>query len=351
MRSRIVRDPGVPPTLVARPEDVFEDKGSGNTYIGGHALSGASVNERYDTAASNVNATLPVKWDCDNALWQLKRALGVTPVLQEPKVSRRTHQGLRTHKRSQFSPELNAEDDAAATVTQKDAPSDEQPSWTQTSSFGKRKGIDSFIPPVYRFSSASSASSSPLSQAYVQSALARIQDECDALMQRFGVSADEQQAIADMPDDELRAAQLMHLLTEPSTLTELQQRADVAILEKECVYRIRDLLAAELQRRHVPLGAAQEDFSAFFEQVDRTKATLEDYYYVQSALYTLEPMMEAAIAVAECLRDVEATTSAQGMQHINAMEEAMNSFLTQAQEDTVMLQKNLEALQCRFETL
>ncbi|CAC9544095.1 hypothetical protein, unknown function [Leishmania infantum JPCM5] len=356
MPSRIVRDPGVPPTLVARPEDVFEDSGSGYSSMWAHALNGVAVGERYDTAKSSAAATPPVKWDRDEALWQLKIALGVSPVLRERDVPHLASPALRTHSSAQVPLELKAGDEAAAAVAQKASTSDKQPPSAQEGASRKGNRLDHFIPPVYRFSSASSASSSPLSQAYVQTALARIQDECDALMQRLGVgasksSAELNQANTDMPDDELQAAQLMRLLAEPSTLAQLQRRADAAILEKECVFRIRDLLAAELQRRHVPLEAAQDDFYPFFEQVDRTKMALEDYYHVQSAMHTMAPMMEAAVAVAECLRDVDATTSMQGMQRISAMEAAMNSLLAQVQEDAVMLQKNLEALRCRFEAL
>lgn len=357
MRSRIVRDPGVPPTLVARPEDIFEDNGSERSSTWAHALNGVAVGERYDTSKSNAVTTLPVKWDRDEALWQLKVALGVSPVLRESDVSHLANPALHTHNSAQLPVELNAGDEAAATVAQKRAPaSDKQLPSAQEGGFGKGNRLDHFIPPVYRFTSASSAFSSPLSQAYLESALARIQDECDALMQRSGVGAatsgaEGHQAITDVSDDELQAAQLMHLLADSSTLTQLQRRADAAILEKECVFRIRDLLTAELQRRHVPLEAAQDDFHPFFEQVDRTKMALEDYYHVQSAMHTMAPMTEAAVAVAECLRDADATTSVQGMQRINAMDEAMNSLLVQVQEDTVMLQKNLEALQCRFEAL
>ncbi|KAG5467279.1 hypothetical protein CUR178_00920 [Leishmania enriettii] len=355
MPPRIILDPGLLPTLVVRPEDVFEDSGSGKSAAGPHVSSGAVVGESYDTAVSNAPATPPAKWDRDEALWQLKVALGVTPVLQAGGVLHQAHSAPRTRNNADLSMEPNAGNEVAAPASQTVFVS-AKPSVTLQGASGERSSRDNFIPPVYRFSSASSSFSSPLSNAYVQSTLARIQDECNALMQRFGVrnttpDAEERQANADVPDDELQAAQLMHLLAAPSTLAQLQRRADAAILEKEYVFRIRDLLAAELRRRHVPPEAAQEDFRHFLDEVDRTKMALDDYHHVQSALHIMAPMMEAAIAVAECLHDVDATTSARGVQHIDAMESAVSSLLVQAQDDLVMLQKNMEALRYRFEAL
>ncbi|AIO01776.1 hypothetical protein LPMP_341490 [Leishmania panamensis] len=355
MRPRILRDSGVLPTLVARSEDVFEESNSGCTLICTPTSNVAVVGERYDTTAGNAAAALPMKWDSNEALWQLKIALGVTPVLQGRSVSHLTHPAPRTHNSAELSVEPNARDEEVVTVTPTASTSTKLPPSALGAS-GKGNGLDSFIPPVYRFSSVSSAFSSPLLEAYLQSALTRIQDECDALMQYLEVGAaplgaEGLQTIADVPDDELQAAQRMYFLAESSTLTQLQRRADAAILEKEYVFQIRDLLAAELQRRHVPLEAAQDDFHPFFEQVDRTKMALDDYYHVQSAMHTMTPMMEAAVAVAECLRDVDATTSAQGMQHLDGMETAMDSLLAQVQADAVVLQKNLAALQCRLEAL
>ncbi|KAG5491037.1 hypothetical protein JIQ42_00927 [Leishmania sp. Namibia] len=355
MPPRIILDPGLLPTLVARPEDVFEGSGSGKPSAKPHVSSGAVVGEHYDTSVGNAAATPSAKWDRDEALWQLKVALGVTPVLQAGGVLHQAHSAPRTRNSAELSMKPNAGNEAAAPASQTVFDSAKPPLTLQEGASGERSSRDNFIPPVYRFSSASSFSS-PLSNAYVQSTLARIQDECNALMQRFGVrattpDAEGRQANADVPDDELQAAQLMHLLAAPSTLTQLQRRADAAILEKEYVFRIRDLLAAELRRRHVPPEAAQEDFRHFLDEVDRTKMALDDYYHVQSAMHTMAPMMEAAIAVAECLHDVDATTSARGVQHINAMESAVNSLLVQARDDLVMLQKNMEALRYRFEAL
>ncbi|KAG5492032.1 hypothetical protein GH5_00935 [Leishmania sp. Ghana 2012 LV757] len=356
MPPRITSDPGLLPTLVARPEDVFEDSGSGKPSAGPHVSSGAVVGERYDTAVSNAAATPPAKWDRDEALWQLKVALGVTPVLQAGGMLHQAHSAPLTRNNAELSMEPNVGNEAAAPASHTVFVSAKPSLTLQEGASGERSSRDNFIPPVYRFSSASPSFCSRLSNAYVQSTLARIQDECNALMQRFGVrdttpDAEGRQANADVPDDELQAAQLMHLLAAPSTLAQLQRRADAAILEKEYVFRIRDLLAAELRRRHVPPEAAQEDFRHFLDEVDRTKMALDDYYHVQSAMHTMAPMMEAAIAVAECLHDVDATTSARGVQHIDAMESAVNSFLVQAQDDLMMLQKNMEALRYRFEAL
>ncbi|KAL7702300.1 hypothetical protein N2W54_005845 [Lotmaria passim] len=339
MQQRMVLEAGVRPTLVARPEEVFErnaweiETPSSSRQDEQTAAVATTSSTRAKTTTvpaeqfrsdTGVDSTATRPWKAAEALLQLKLALNDIPQLRPVLANAR----FTAPAASAVSLEpTSAAEAAAATGDASDKPT------------------PAFLPPVVRYATATPPSSS----AYVQQTLRAVQEACARLTSQVGEAAKKQHGSASATD--LQWAYVMHCLQEPRLVALLQRRAEAAIWEKEYCYRINGFLNAELRRRGVPPQAAQEDWKPFLDQVQQSRMMLDDYLDNQGIVVTLTPMLEAAVARAQCLKDVAAVSSASAINALASMERGVADLSAQVREGTSLLQKNVEAMQRRLDAL
>lgn len=347
--QRMVLEQGVRPTLVARPEETFR-----STSTDQNASSSPSEHPNVPTPAkvsfeqytsSSQDKTQPAPWNSQEALLQLKLALKDTPKLRS----------------------LSAVSTAGSTAEESANESFhhlKQQTSTSPSIIDVRKHPLAavketvFVPPVVRYNStvASSSSTSSTSAAteYARRTLHRIQAACTRLEEQFHALCEgkaEKDKTSEAAASDVLWAQVTQGLHDPALVHQLQRRAAAAIWEKECAYRVNDLLKDELRRRGVPAEAALEDFEPFLAQVQRSRTFLEAYLSAQETISTLAPMLEAAAERASCLTEIAALTSSAGAMELEGVQRDVDALSEQVKEDAGRLHANVAALQKRLDAL
>ncbi|KPA86080.1 hypothetical protein ABB37_00347 [Leptomonas pyrrhocoris] len=332
--QRMVLEPGVHPTMVARPEEVFERL---KAEVGAHGspvpdasaaptrtAALAMTSERFRSDLPDSTGNLP--WNAAEALLQLKLALGDSPILRP--VNAET---------------VNITSSALPKTLGVSGPSSAS---SEGQSAGSSRALfeNSFLPPVVRYNTFS-----PSSSDYTQRELISVHEACKRLERQLG-DATQRTTTATRAAD-LQWAHVLYCLQEPELVSKLQRRAEAAIWEKECVFRLNDFLNAELRCRGVPVEIAQEDFKPFLDQVLRSRTLLDDYVCAQRATSTLAPMLDAAVARAACLRDVASLSSPECTDALERLGQRVTGLSAQVKEDTGLLRKNMDAMQRRLDAL
>ncbi|KPI86200.1 hypothetical protein ABL78_4753 [Leptomonas seymouri] len=329
--QRMVLEPGVRPTMVARPEEVFmrsnvEDgvpssRASDPSVAQTNISAPATTGEQFRNDLPDSAKGLP--WVAADALLQLKLALSDIPRLR---------------------PVSDETVSAASSALPKVSEVVSGPSEAQIVGRSRSLSVSTFLPPVVRYNTVSASSSD-----YTQRALSGILDACKRLEGQLG-NVDQSDRNEDYTED-LQWAHVMYCLQEPKLVSQLQRRADAAIWEKEYSYRLNSLLNAELRKRGVPVEVAEEDFIPFLDQVQRGRSMLDSSLYTERAASTLAPMLEAAVARAACLSDIASQSSPEATNTLESLGRCVTGLSAQVKEDASLLRRNLAAMRRRLDAL
>lgn len=318
--QRMVLEPGVRPTLVARPEEVFDSRKPDNEVSDVQNRQGsaktATAFERLSSAEDD--AARPRPWNAAEALLQLKLALEDIPQLCPLPADARL--GTSSPKILEGSSGLDRQKVASLCES------------------------SPVLPSLVRYNSSTGPASAP---SYAQASLCHIEAACRQLEEKLeSLEMPTSNAAVDLP-----WAHVMACLKESEVVTQLLQRAEAAVWERENAYRIHELLVAELRRRGVPVAIANEDFAPFLDAVEEARRLLEGYVHAQRSLDSTAPMLEAAVARATCVEDIAALASPASIAALDTLQGNIATLSNQVKADERRVRQNTEAMKRRLDAL